>query len=403
MDIPASAPQRFRPPECRYARAADSRMLEARRRALGVDFPGGVGSDRRRSTPPCQLALAESPFTAMTQAATYVYVSNAESREISVLRLDTADGSLAPVQTVGVDGQAGPLAISPDRRFLYVALRSEPYAVQSFALDAASGHLRPLSAAPLPDSMAHIVTDRSGRTLFGASYHGHKITVSPLGGDGSVRAPAAVLPAGRHAHATLVDPSNRYVFVSALGSDAVLQWRFDAATGQLTPNDPEALPVHPQAGPRHLVFSPDGRFVYLLNELDATVELLAFDAERGTLSAVQRLSTLPEGFSGKPWAADLHLTPDGRFLYTSERTSSTLAGFSVDAQTGRLTLVSHAPTERQPRAFQVDPSGRWLVAAGQLSHAVRVHAIDPASGRLTASTSFPVGRNPLWVEILSFP
>ncbi len=339
----------------------------------------------------------------MTQSATYVYVSSAESREISVLRLDTADGSLAPVQTVGVEGQAGPLAASPDRRFLYIALRSEPYAVQSFALDAASGQLTPLSTAPLPDSMAHIVTDNSGRHLFGASYGGHKISISPIGSDGTVGAPAAVLPAGRHAHATLVDPSNRYVFVSTLGSDVVLQWRFDAATGRLTPNDPPTLPVRPQAGPRHLVFAPDGRFVYLLNELDASVEVLSFDAERGTLSAVQSLSTLPEGFSDKPWAADLHLTPDGRFLYTSERTSSTLAGFSVDVQTGRLSLVSHTPTEQQPRGFHIDPSGRWLVAAGQLSHAVRVHGIDRTSGRLTPLESYPVGRSPHWVEILSFP
>ncbi|WP_437813670.1 lactonase family protein [Sorangium sp. So ce1078] len=338
----------------------------------------------------------------MTQTVTYVYVSNAESREISVLRLNTADGSLAPVQTVGVEGHAGPLAASPDRRFLYIALRSEPYAVKGFALDAASGRLTPLSTAPLPDSMAHLVTDRSGRHLFGASYAGHKTSISPIGSDGAVGEPAAVLPTGRHAHATLVDPSNRYVFVSTLGSDAVVQWRFDAAAGRLTPNDPPTLPVRPRAGPRHMVFAPDGRFVYLLNELDASVEVLAFDAGRGTLSAVQSLSTLPEGFSGKPWAADLHLTRDGRFLYTSERTSNTLAGFSVDARSGRLSLVSHTPTEQQPRGFQIDPSGRWLVAAGQLSHAVRVHAIDPASGRLTPLQSYPVGRNPLWVEILSF-
>ncbi|MGK3990057.1 lactonase family protein [Sorangium sp. So ce136] len=348
-------------------------------------------------------ALAASLFTTMPQTTTYVYVSSAESREISVLRLDTADGSLAPVQTVGVESQAGPLAVSPDQRFLYIALRSEPHAVQSFALDAASGRLKPLSAAPLPDSMAHLVTDRSGRHLFGASYGGHKISISPIGSDGTVGEPAAVLPTGQHAHATLVAPSNRHVFVTTLGSDAVMQWRFDAATGRLTPSDPPTLPVRPRAGPRHLVFSPDGRFVYLLNELDASVEVLAFDAGRGTLSAVQSLSTLPEGFSGKPWAADVHLTLDGRFLYTSERTSSTLAGFRVDAQTGRLSLVSHTPTEQQPRGFHIDPSGRWLVAAGQLSHALRVHAIDRASGRLDGSRSHPVGRSPHWVEILSFP
>jgi 6-phosphogluconolactonase len=133
------------------------------------------------------------------------------------------------------------------------------------------------------------------------------------------------------------------------------------------------------------------------------VDLLAFDAERGTLSHLQTLSTLPEGFDGKPWGADVHFSPDGRFLYTSERSSSTLATFAVDAQAGRLSPVGHTPTEQQPRGFNLDPSGRWLVAAGQLSHALTVYAVDPRSGRLTALKSTPVGKNPHWVEIVSLP
>jgi 6-phosphogluconolactonase len=348
------------------------------------------------------FALCAWSTSSMSSAATYVYVSNADSREISVLSLELASGALEPVQTVGVEGQVMPLAVSPDRRFLYAALRSQPYTVASFAI-APGGKLQPIGRSPLPESMAHITTDRSGRHLFAASYGGHQLSVSPIGADGVVGAPAQVLPTGRNAHASLTDPGNRYLFVTNLGSDAVMQWRLDAAAGRLAPNEPPAFDARPKTGPRHLVFHPNGRFVMLLNELDASVDVLAFDRERGTLAQVQTLSTLPPGFAGKPWAADLHFTPDGRFLYTSERTSSTLAAFEVDGATGRLTLLGHTPTEQQPRSFQVDPSGRYLVVAGQASHAVLVHRIDPQSGQLRTLSSTPLGLNPSWVEIVSLP
>jgi 6-phosphogluconolactonase len=342
-------------------------------------------------------------FTAMSQAAPHVYVSNADSREISVLSMDSANGALSAQTSVSVPGQAGPMALSPDKRFLYIALRSQPYALLSFAIDKASGALHQIGSAPLPDSMAHIATDRTGRTIFGASYGGHKLSVSPVDADGVAGEPKQVLPTGQNAHATLVDPSNRFVFVTNLGSDLVMQWRFDAARSELSPNDPPTFAARDKAGPRHLVFHPDGRHVLLLNELDAGVDVLAFDPERGTLSRTQTLSTLPKGFTGKPWAADIHLTPDGRFLYTSERTSSTLASFEFDAPAGKLKPLAHTPTEQQPRGFAIDPSGRWLIAAGQLSNALSVYAIDRSSGGLQKVGSMPVGQGPHWVEIVERP
>jgi 6-phosphogluconolactonase len=340
---------------------------------------------------------------AMSNAATFVYVSNADSKDISVLLLDADKGDLALVQTLPVGGQVMPMAVSPDRKFLYAALRSQPYTVASFSIDPRDGRLSPIGTAPLPDSMAFVGVDRIGRTLFAASYGGHKLSVGPIGRDGVAGAAAQVVPTGQNAHAVLVDPSNRYVFVTNLGVDAVMQMRFDAATGQVAANAPPTLGTRAKAGPRHLVFHPNGRFVYLLNELDASVDVLSFDAQKGTLSAVQSLTTLPAGFTGKPWAADLHLTPDGRFLYTSERTTSTLAGFAVDAATGQLKLLGHTPTEKQPRGFNIDPSGRFLVAVGQLSHAVTLYAIERDSGALKALKSYSLGQNPNWVEIVSLP
>ena len=356
-----------------------------------------------RSTLCSALAALALMGAAAAQAATYVYVSNADSREISVLSLDLASGELSPVQTVAVTGTVMPLAVSPDRKYLYAALRSEPYTVASFRIDPASGKLAPIGTSPLPDSMASIATDRSGKHLFAASYGGHKMSVARIGADGVAGPAVHVIPTGKNAQAVLTDPSNKHLLVTTLGSDAVMQWKFDAASGELSPNATPSFDVRPKAGPRHLVFHPNSRFVYLLNELDASVDVLAYDAAKGNLSLVQTVSTLPAGFTGKPWAADLHLTPDGRFLYTSERTTSTLAAFAVDPASGQLKLLSHADTEKQPRGFNIDPSGRYLVAAGQVSHAVTVYRINSNNGALQPLRSTPLGKNPNWVEVVSFP
>lgn len=345
------------------------------------------------------LALVQGCATRNSVA----YVSNADSRDISVLTLDRDKGTVQVVQTLDVGGTVMPMALSPDKRMLYAALRSQPYSVASFAVDRSTGTLKRVGTAPLPDSMANIMTDRTGRWLFAASYGGNKISVSPIGADGVAGPAAAVLPTGKNAHAAVIDAANKNLFVTNLGSDQVLQYSFDAATGKLTPNNPAALPTRPGAGPRHLVIHPNGRHAYLLHELDATVDLLGYDAQRGTLSVLKTWSTLQSGFSGKPWAADLHLTPDGRYLYTSERNSNTLAMWAVDSASGELKLVGHQPTEKQPRGFQIDPSGTWLLAVGQLSNGLTAYRIDPASGKLTPQASLPLGKNPNWVEIISLP
>ena len=155
------------------------------------------------------------------------------------------------------------------------------------------------------------------------------------------------------------------------------------------------------AGPRHFAFHPGGRFVYLLNELDATVDALERRSDAPRFGHVQTIDTMPPGVAGKPWAADIHFTPDGRFLYTSERRSSTLAMLAGDAGGGFLTLLGQVPTAAEPRGFAIDPSGRWLLAAGQADHRLRVHAIDPRSGSLTDHGEHEVGRNPNWIEIVA--
>jgi 6-phosphogluconolactonase len=251
--------------------------------------------------------------------------------------------------------------------------------------------------------MAYIATDRTGKFLLSASYSGHKVAVNPIAPDGSVQPPVQIVPTEPHAHAILPDPANRYVLVTSLGGDMIKQFKFDATTGRLSPNEPASVRVKEKAGPRHFVFHPNGKLVYLINELDASVCVFDYDPMRGQLDQRQTVSALPLDFTGQPSAADVHLTPDGRFLYVSERASSTLAAFKVDPGTGTLAPIGSTPTEEQPRGFNIDPSGRYLLAVGQRSHRMSSYTVDPNSGKLTKLKSYPTGRNPNWVEIVNLP
>jgi 6-phosphogluconolactonase len=177
------------------------------------------------------------------------------------------------------------------------------------------------------------------------------------------------------------------------------------------------------SGPRHLITSPDNRFVYLLNELTAMVTTLSLDAKTGLLTEVSSASALPPdsklvpgaprgaiGVAGAPprnvdndiWASDLHVTPDGKFLYAAERTSSSIGAFSVDSATGKLTYLGSTPTEKQPRGFRIDPTGRFMIVTGEKSDTISAYAIDPSSGALKPTGKYPAGKGANWVEIVSF-
>jgi 6-phosphogluconolactonase len=340
-------------------------------------------------------------------AATFVYVGNSDSQEVTVLELKSS-GELTPVETTAVPGPAKPggslpLAVSPDKKRLYVGLRNEPYSAVTFGIDSKTGKLKLVGSGPLADSMAYISTDRTGKFLLSASYGGNKVTVNPIGSDGVVQAAQQIMPTQPNAHCIILDPTNHYALHTSLGGDLVYQEKFDAKTGKLTPNDLPSVSIKAKAGARHLVFSPNKKFVYLVSELDGSIYVFPWDAKTGTLKKeVQVASSSPKGFDGKPWAADIHVTPDGKFLYASERTSSTLAAFSVDPKTGMLTPIDSYPTEKQPRGFNIDPTGRYLLSVGQLSNSMTSYAIDKKTGKLTKLKEYPMGKNPNWVEIVSF-
>ena len=346
-------------------------------------------------------APLETARGARTADPFVVYVANADSADIAVLALDRNDGALAEIERFATGGMVMPLALQPDRRVLYASIRSEPHRVLSLSIEPRSGRLAQLGSAPLPASMCWISTDRTGRFLLSASYGSSLVAVSPIDADGVARAAQQVVSTEEKAHSIQVDPANRFAFAACLGGGVVRQMRFDAATGTLSDNEPPAWHARTGAGPRHFVFHPLAPFVFLLNELDATIDTLAFDRERGTLRTVSTVPMLPPGFAGgAPWAAELHLTPDGRFLYASERRSSTLVSYTVDAATGALAPLASIATEREPRGFALSPDGRFLVAVGQASHRLSHYAIDGATGALSKLGERRVGANPNWVEIV---
>lgn len=373
------------------------------------------------------FGLAGAP----AEAETFVYVSCAIDGEIQTYAMDPSSGALQPMGKVAAGKVVMPMAFAPDKKHLYAAIRSEPYRVLTYAIDPKAGTLKQVAEAPLPDSMPTIYTDRTGRFLFTASYGGDKIAVNPIDPSGRVTEPAhQVISTGRNDHTIQTDRTNRFAFASNLGSDQLLQFRFDAATGRLTPNDPPAFKTRPDHGPRHLVFSPDNRFLYVLHELSGHVAQLALDNDKGTLSEVASVPSVPAESGLEPgvpqapitaammasgpqnaapsekpriWAADVQMTPDGRFLFTTERTSSKIALFSLAPGSGTPTYVTNVATETQPRGIKIDPAGRFLVATGEKSDRVAVYRIAHETGHLAEIGRYPVGQGANWVEIIDLP
>jgi len=353
-------------------------------------------------------------------AATYVYVSNAEDGNIGMYTME-GDGTLKLQGRVAAGKLVMPMSVSPDKRYLYAAVRTKPYRVITYSVDRKTGALKQRSKGPLAESFPYISTDKTGRYLLGASYRGHLVSVNPIGKDGKVSEPRQVIPTGLNPHSIITDKTNRYVYVPHLGTDQIFQFRFDARTGKLTANTPPVVQMKAGSGPRHIIVSGDNKFAYLLSELTAVVTTLSLDRKTGLLTAVSEAQALPPDSTLRPgaprvpagqgetprdvsndiWASDLHLTPNDRFLYAAERTSSTIAAFSVHAASGKLTYLGSTPVEKQPRGFRIHPNGKYLVVSGDLSDTISVYAIE-AGGALKLLGKYPTGKASNWVEIVTF-
>jgi 6-phosphogluconolactonase len=320
----------------------------------------------------------------------------------SVAQFDSQNGLLSFPHFLLQAASPGYFIFDSTHSHLYAANAVETFggaasgAVSAYAVDPATGQLTLLNQVASGSANAvYVSLDATGHTLFVANYTGASVAAFAIAADGSIGNLTANFQftghgtdpdrqSQPHPHSIRVDPSNHFVLVPDLGLDQVHIYRYDAATGALTPNDPPFAQMPPVSGPRHMVFSGDGRFAYLLSEIANTITVFAWDATSGTLNELQRISTLPAGFKGLDTAAEVRLDSRGRFLYASNRGANTLAVFAVDAANGRLTLVQQVSTQgRSPRNFEFDPTGRWLIVANHDSESVVVFAIDSATGKLT--------------------
>lgn len=326
-----------------------------------------------------------------------VYVGSPESQQIHVWQLDDA-GALALLQTVDVPGQGQPMAIHPDKSHLYVGVRPL-FSIVSYRIQA-DGTLCQAGIAPLPGSPSYISTDLLGRYLFSVSYSGNCVSVSQIGHDGVVTAPIQQIDGPITPHSANIDPANQRLLVPCLKEDRIRLFNL-GLDGQLTTHVQEAVNTATGAGPRHMAFYPNGKYAYCVNELDGTVDVLTISENGSKYRVTQTLDIMPVGFAGTRWAADIHITPNGRFLYTSERTASILTIFSISADGSMLSVVGHHPTEVQPRGFNIDHSGRFVISACQQSGHIVVHEIDQSSGKLSTLARYPVGKGPMWVSVLA--
>lgn len=327
------------------------------------------------------------------------------SRGIYRLRIDQAKGSLSAPELAAETSNPTYLALSPDRRFLYSVLDTEAMAA-GFAVDAATGDLAPLPASPAPKaagSPCYLAVDATARTLVLAHYHTAVVGTLPIGRDGTLGTPRLIRHSGSgpvpgrqdgaHVHSTRISPDNRHVIVCDLGQDKIFTYRLDAEKSALAPADPPFLAVKPGSGPRHAVFSADGRRLYVSNELDNTVAVFAYEAATGRLAPRQTLPTLPADFAGANTAAEIALHPNGRALYVTNRGHDSVVRFRIDPATGDLALADFIPSGgKTPRGMGLSPDGAWLACGHQDSGTVCAFRVDAATGaldRLPGSAAVP--------------
>jgi 6-phosphogluconolactonase len=326
------------------------------------------------------------------------------SKGIYVFRFDASTGKLTPIGLAAESTNPSFLAIHPNHKFLYAAIEVGDFAGQkdgavgAYSIDHSTGKLTFLNQVSSHGAgPCHVTVDKSGKYVFVANYDGGSIAVLPIGADGKLhQASAAIQHHGSsvnrkrqqepHAHCINVSLDNRFTLVADLGLDEVLVYRFDPATGSLAPNDPPFGRTPLGAGPRHFAFHPNGRFVYVINELQGTASTFEYDANRGELRLKDTVSTVSEDykFTHDDSTAEIRVHPSGKFVYGSNRGPDSIAVFAVDSLKGTLTPVERVSTQgKTPRGFEIDPTGSYLIAANQDSDSLVVFQIDHNTGKLT--------------------
>jgi len=355
----------------------------------------------------------------------WIYVgtfTRAESKGIYTSRFSTSSGKLGAPALAAETPNPAFLAADSRGRFLYAVNEGNRFqgkeggGVSSFSIDPKTGQLTALNAVSSRGmGPCHLSLDKNGKWLLAANYGSGSVAVFPIEPDGRLgeatafvqHAGSSVNPErqkGPHAHWIDFFPGNQFVLAMDLGLDKLILYRFLQAKGSLVPNDPPDALSPPGSGPRHFAFHPQGNFGYAINELANTMVTYAVDSKKGTLQQLQVISTLPEGFSGKSYTAEIAVHPSGKFVYGSNRGHDSIAVFAVDQAKGTLTLIETISTQGQnPRNFSLDPTGTYLLAANQNSNNLALFRIDPSSGRLQfTGETLPVA-SPVCVQFVPAP
>jgi 6-phosphogluconolactonase len=324
------------------------------------------------------------------------------SKGIYSYRFNTATGRAEPLGLGAQTINPSFLAISPDHKFLFAVNELAEYrgarsgAVSSFAIDRSTGKLTFLNQVPSGGSgPCYVSLDKAGHFVLVANYDGGSVAVFPVLRGGQLgKASAFIQHAGHsvnperqegpHAHCIEVDRNDRFAIAADLGLDRLLVYRFDSKTGALAPNNPPFAEVKPGSGPRHIVFDPSGRFLYLVDEMGSTIYVFSYHPQKGVLRPLQTISSLPESFHGVNYAAEIAVHPSGKFLYVSNRGDDSMAVFAIDPGRHTLKPVQYISTQGKfPRSFGITPDGSYLLAANQKSDNVVIFRIDRNTGRLT--------------------
>jgi len=351
------------------------------------------GKDKKQSKPqPKDFFAFAGTYTAKTQ-----------SKGIYAFRYDAASGKLTPLGVAAETPDPSFVAIHPSGKFLYAVNEGGKSSfVTSFALDAKTGKLTQLNQVPsLGEDPCYIAFDQTGKYILVANYTSGTLAVFPILPDGKIGEKTALnqdsgklgpnkeRQEGPHAHWIETTADNRHALAADLGLDQVLIFQFDAGKGTLGPHIPPAASLKAGSGPRHALFSPNGKFLFVVSELLSTATSFSYDSKTGDLKQINSVSTLPSDFSGRNDVAEVAIHPSGKFLYVSNRGMDSIAIFSVDPKKGRLAPIGTTPTGgKEPRHFTFDPSGNFLFAENQLSDTIVTFHVDLNTGQLT-----PTGEN----------
>lgn len=351
-------------------------------------------------------AGADTPKTDKLWVYFGTYTRGTKSQGIYRSELDLKTGKLSEPELAAGAVNPSFLAIHPNHHSLYAVTETADFqskptgAVTAFALDPKTGALKRLNTESSKGAgPCHIVVDKAGKHVLVANYGSGSAAVLPIQEGGRLgewtgfvqHQGKSVNPQrqeGPHAHSINLDAANRHAFVADLGLDRIMIYQYDPEKGTLEKNQPSWVTIEAGSGPRHFAFHPSGKYAYLINEMANTVTAMSHDPSSGELEPMQTISTLPQGFQGKSYTAEVVVHPSGKFLYGSNRGQDSLAIFRIDPQTGKLTAAGHQSHKiKTPRNFAIDPSGQYLLAASQDGNAVVVFRVDPQSGALTPTGS----------------